>query len=107
MLPRIGGAILAALAVALGIYTFISSWPWWVTAILAFIVIVGAAFMLLPAKGETITPEAPRPKTTTFKGDLDGSKIDSVWSDADTFADGNARNAQMSNITHHTDHNQD
>ena len=104
MLPRIGGAILAALAVGLGIYTIVSSESWWVTAILAFVALIGFFFMLLPGEKETAEPEQP---TRTFKGDLDGSKIDKVWSDADILVDGNARNAQISDITHRTDRSQD
>lgn len=105
MLPRIGGAILAALAVGLGIYTFISSWQWWITALFAIVALICFVLMLLPSKKET--PEREQPRSTTFKGDLDGSTIGEVWSDADTLVDGNARNAKINKITHRTNREKD
>jgi hypothetical protein len=103
MLQRIGGTTLAVLAVGFGIYTFTTSWPWWVTAIFAFVAAVSTVFALLPAKKEDAEPAHPSVETKTFAGSLDGSKIDNVWSDADILADGSARNAEISNITHRTD----
>lgn len=105
VLQRIGGAILAALAASLGILTFVTSWNWWITALLAALTLIGVVLMLLPSKKET--PERQRPETVTFKGDADGSKIGEAWANSDVFVAGSARNMQIDKLTHRPRHGED
>lgn len=77
MPQRLGGAVLAALAVVLGIYSGVDSWPW--------------------------SSEVAEKPTAFIRGDASGSSLDTIYSDADFMVDGNARKTKFRNITHRTD----
>lgn len=60
MSQRIGTAVLALLAIGLGIATFVASWPVWVIAPLALIAVTSAAFTLMPEKRKAAEPTSPK-----------------------------------------------
>jgi bacteriorhodopsin len=99
MSQRLGGTTLAALAVALGIYSGISSWAWWLIAIFAFFGLVGVVLMMMP---ENKPNNEMEPSTAFIRGDASRSSLDTVYSDADYMVDGNARHAKFRNVTHRT-----
>jgi hypothetical protein len=101
MSQRLGGTILAALAVVIAIISGIDSWPWWLTAIFALLSLAGVILMLIPSDQKTSEVEE-RP-TAFIRGDASGSSLNTVYSDADFMVDGNARKTKFRNITHRTD----
>jgi hypothetical protein len=102
MPQRLGGVILAVLAVVLGIYSGIDSWPWWLTALFSLLSLIGVILMLLPRDKKT--SEVAEKATAFIRGDASRSSLDTVYSDADFLVDGNARDTKFRNITHRTDH---
>ena len=102
MPQRLGGLILAALAVALGIYSGIDSWPWWLTAVFSLLGLSGVILTLLPLNKKA--SEVAEKPTAFIRGDATGSSLDTIYSDADFMVDGNARKTKFRNITHRTDH---
>jgi hypothetical protein len=101
MQQRLGGAILAVIAVVFGIYSGVDSWPWWLTGLFSLLSLSGVALMLLPVDKET-SEVAERP-TAFIKKDASGSSLDTIYSDADFMVDGNARETRFRNIIHRTD----
>lgn len=102
MPQRLGGIILAVLAVILGIYSGIDSWPWWLTALFSLLSLSGVILMLLPLDKKT--SEVAEKPTAFIRGDASGSRLDTIYSDADFMVDGNARETKFRNITHRTNH---
>ncbi len=100
MPQRLGGVILAVIAVVLGIYSGVSFWPWWLTAIFSALSLIGVILMLFPARKET--PEVTEKPTAFIRGDADDSSLDTIYSDADFMVDGNARKTTFRNIIHRT-----
>lgn len=74
MPQRLGGAILAVIAVVLGIYSGVDSWPWWLTALFSLLSLSGVILVLLPLD-KKISEVAEKP-TAFIRGDASGSSLD-------------------------------
>jgi hypothetical protein len=66
-------------------------WPWWVWIGIAAAFLLGAVLSF---------PVRARPSSAFISGDATGSSFGNVYSDADTFVRGDARQAFFWNIIH-------
>jgi len=89
MRQYMGTIVLALLGIALGAVAVVTAWWVWVAIAVASI---AGAILLYPVR---------KPERSAFGiGDFSGSKFGNVYSDADDFIRGDAREALFINIIH-------
>ena len=95
MRQYIGTVTFAMLAVAVPVLAAALKWPWpWWAWLL-----IGVGLLL----GSVLSYQARvRVSSSFIAGDATGSRFGNVYSDADTFVDGDARQALFWNVIHHS-----
>lgn len=95
----IGSTVLALVGIGIGLAALVSSWPiaWPIT--IAIVTIV-AVVLTWPSSIRRAAAPPPARQTATIRGDVSGSTITDVWSNADSLVDGNVRESILERLVH-------
>jgi hypothetical protein len=95
MRQYIGSIVFAVLSVVVPVVGSASKWPWplWAWVAIGILLLLGA-ILSFPVR------KPLRPSSAFVSGDASGSSFRNVYSDADNFVSGDARQAIFWNIIH-------